>query len=367
MYRRVFPRYILSLILCIYLATFVGRAQVRSDSQVLLTKCWTLVTSPTGRLLALNANTAFIGSDGAKIEAVSADGKKVWSSEFGGVIISNLLAADNDLYFVTSTASDGAEKIGTSVLRSISSDTGITNWTVKLPDAVWYALYRDTGSIISVAQSGTIGAIATNDGAIKWSSRISQELVSTPAFFENTVYIATAEQEVMAVSLENGKVERTRKLPYGITALGIVKGGDLVVGDERGNLISFDGTVEKVLWKYKSGGEVSGLAFTGNHLVATSYDNFVYCLSTGRGDVEWKKRFTGRIGFAAILSDDLAAITTLNESGGVMVDLANGKAAAQFVMLDGEFVTAKPLGVGGYFYVLTNRGISAYSIDGCAK
>src|SRR5690242_20130591 len=121
-----------SLVFCLLIFSGSMFAQKNRDEQVDIAKCWAYPLPDGGERASSDANHVFVGADGAKIDALSPDGKKIWSSEFGGEARSNMIAADSGLIVATSSVSLADEKVVGSRLRSISKDTGITNWTVSL-------------------------------------------------------------------------------------------------------------------------------------------------------------------------------------------------------------------------------------------
>src|SRR5664279_2792943 len=139
MFRPPIPKILVLLLLCPYLFYAGVAAQKKPAAEVDLTKCWSYrIGDAAARQIASDASRVFLGLDGAKIEALSLDGKKIWATELGGELSSNILAPDVGLFLVTSTVAPNASKPAGSVLRALSAETGVTNWTLKLPDAEKY-------------------------------------------------------------------------------------------------------------------------------------------------------------------------------------------------------------------------------------
>ena len=165
--------------------------------------------------------------------------------------------------------------------------------------------------------------------------------------------------------LSSGEIDLMRKLNYGTTALGQLPTGEVIAGDERGNVTSLNGS-DKALWRFKSGGGISNVFAAGQQLIATSHDNFVYFLLTSNGDVIWKKRMSGRVSQIGKVLDRYVLIASFEENSAVLTELSNGKAVGQTVFGEKETLVAPPVSVNGLILVLTDRAGYAYSLNGCA-
>lgn len=180
--RDFFLKSFLLLLLCTNVLLFSAYSQTTQAREIDLSKCWSYPMSETGSELALDSSRVFLGSAKAKVEALSYSGKKLWASELGGDIISNISPLESGLFFVTASTAIGAERVGPGVLRSLSKETGITNWTLKLPDADKYFIGGFNGSVVIVANSGLIHSVDMKSGAVKWSREIAASSVAKPVF-----------------------------------------------------------------------------------------------------------------------------------------------------------------------------------------
>ena len=95
--------------------------------------------------------------------------------------------------------------------------------------------------------------------------------------------VATTAKQLFSVSLATGEIDSMRKMSYGVTALVETPSGEIIAGDERGNVSSLVNGNAKPYWKFKSGGEISAIFAVGEHLLVTSHDNFVYFLVSRNG------------------------------------------------------------------------------------
>lgn len=366
MYRNPLPKIIVLTIICANLLA-TAASQPKPPAEVDITKCW---ASPapegSGAGFVSDGSKLYAGGDGGRIEALSLDGKKMWATELGGDIRSNLLATDSGLFLVTTTISADTTKSPLNQIVSLSKETGITNWTGKLPDASGHSLNGYQGTVVIVSKNGVIQSIDSKTGAVKWKREIAEGFAAEPRFFAEKLIVASTAKQVFVISLATGEIESMRKVPFDVTAVGQTSAGDLVVGDDRGNLTSFLGSTEKVNWKFRSGGEISAILAVDDHILVSSHDNFAYSLVTRTGSVAWKRRLAGRVSHITAFGGLYALISGFEDHGTVLTDLSNGKVAGQIALGD-ETLTYDPIVSSGLIYVLTTGSVRAFSLKGCGE
>jgi outer membrane protein assembly factor BamB len=362
MYRTPLPKVLILLVMC-GLVTAAAPGQIKPGREVDAAKCWSYPIQ-AGQRLATDGVLIFAASTGARVEALSLDGKKVWTTELGGELGSNLLAVENSLFLVTSAIS-GDGTAGSSVLRNLSKDTGVTSWTAKLPDASHF-LGSANGSVTVVSSSGVIHSIDPKAGAIKWKREIASGFSGKPLFAGDRLIVATTANQLFTISLGSGEIESMRKLTSGATALAVLQNGGLVVGDERGSIASLTNG-ERVNWSVKSGGSVSMLIAVGNDIIAISNDNFVYFLTGRNGGLVWKKRLSGRASQVATADGKYVVVSTFDEPGVLLLDLSSGRVAGRTALGADETLVSEPLASNGVILFQTNEAIESFSLNGCGK
>ena len=349
------------------LAMVSSAGQTKPSGEVDPVKCWVYPTGEaSGEMLASDGAQIFIGIDGGKVEALSPDGKKVWSSDLGGEIRSNILPAPGTLLLVTATASTAAGNATDNILRSLSRETGITSWTLKLAAAEEYFLGSANGSVVVISKDGAIQAFDTKNGTPKWKRQIAESFVGEPVFTGSRAIVAAASGELSVVSLVTGEIASIRKSALSATALAETADGASIVGDGRGNVTLFTNGSDKPYWKFKSGGEISHVFEAGGQVVAISHDNFVYLLAGRSGSVLWKKRMPGRISSASVHAGKYVVLSSFEEHSAIILDLSNGKVIGQIPLAGDETVTAIDAS-GKTIFVLSSAAAYGFSLTGCLK
>lgn len=360
------PKILVLIVTCSFLICTCIFGQKKASVEVDIAKCWGYpLGGAAGEQIISDGGRIFIGSGGGKIEALSLDGKRTGSSEFGGGISSNIIATDGGLFFVTSAISTNGSKSGDSKLRSVTTETGITNWAVKLPDAEEYYISNFKGNIIVVSKTGALQSIDAKQGGVMWKQEIAKSITAKPEFTATGVIVATTGNQIFNVSMETGQIDSMRKTAFGITAITVIEKEVLIAGDERGNIVSLKGA-DKPLWSFKTGGSMSGLIAVGDHILAASHDNFVYFLAGRNGSRVWKKRLSGRVFNVANIMDQYALLSGFQEGGAMLIYLESGRVAGQIIFDDEESIASAPsvISRGGPIIVLTNKAAYAFSLSG---
>lgn len=359
MHAGIFPKTLVLLIVLTVMAVAAAVGQTVSTSEVTLLKCW---SSPVedGRALTVSGENIFVARGGARVESISIDGQKLWSTELGGEIASNLIVGDGGLFLATSVVNGESDKNdGGGTLRLLSKETGITGWTAKLPEADTYSLGLGTESVVVVTGKGAIESFDLKTGAARWRRELAEGFVGEPRFNHENVYVASTANQVFTVALANGEIVAVTKLKFAPTAVAEIT-GDVFAGDERGNLTSL-GNGAKAKWNFKSGGRISAIVEVGGNLLAASNDNFVYLVTGRNGGVAWKRRLDDRVSQIGLIDGKFVLVSGYEERGAQLLDIGSGKVAGQLSLAEDEFAIARPVSSGGKVFVLTNTGVYGYS------
>jgi outer membrane protein assembly factor BamB len=228
-----------------------------------------------------------------------------------------------------------------------------------------YFLRPAAGGVIAVSSSGIVHNVDANKGAVRWRTALEGPVEAEPTAFMNDLLVVSG-SKLRTVSLDNGNGSVTNGIVGDVTAIGVSKDGSFTVGDGRGLVSALSGPV--VRWKFRSGGAISSVLPLERSLLVASHDNFVYYISSKEGYVEWRRRLPGRILSVTFLSDRWAiAETQEDQSPLVVLDLDNGKTAAQLHIGSGESVADRPFIKNDAVIFVTNSSVQKYSSSDCGK
>lgn len=340
----------------------VGADGRKEPSAFNYNQCWQRsFADQAGVQVGVDAATAYVAVDPALVKAVDMPhGRDLWSAELGGSVVSNLLLTDNALYIVSGLAGP-SEASDRRVVRSISKQSGITNWSVpfRSDGRVWLVKTRDT--IVAVGESGHVAALAAESGVARWETAISGPVTAEPASAGDRLLLGTAENKLQILSAADGRTLSVLPTKFEPTAVAFVFDGKILAGDERGNLSLLSVNRLERIWNRKHGARIASIAMTGRGALVASFDNFVYMLSDA-GGVVWKRRLPARPGTASVSLGTTALLGSGGDEPLYVVDLSNGRILNQLSLP--RAVAAVPSGERNIIF-LSSGGLSMYSPEGC--
>jgi len=328
----------------------------------LLKKCWNYPAELDGQGFTADNTLIFLGEQNARIEAISVDtGGKFWASDLGGAVVSNIFAGDKNIYVATrSTNSDPSKRRTT--LWALSKDTGLTVFSVALSAEGHITLGGFAQRIFGVSD-GMIAAFDASTGTTLWRHPIA-DVSAGPVTSNGNLVVGLSDNNVLSISGGDGEIISRWETKYLPTAIASADAGTIVIGDERGNLMSFD-TTGDTNWKLRQGAKISEIDVNGDSLLITSYDNFIYSVDAGSGKIEWKKRMAGRVNAVPDTARHIALTLSTSENTAFVIDTKNGKFLNQLT-LDGENAFVRePVIAGDSAVFATVDGVVGYGIAGC--
>ncbi len=353
-------------------------------------KCWAIQDSRliADKLASDNISNLYLSFPDGKLSAVNIDdGGKVWEADLGGEIISvPITDSENKNVYVMTISTNSANPVNPIEqnqpvdqphhlkLWSISRTTGLINWQKSLDDTlgaddihgsenpvqkIYLFKYRQT--IIISRQNGSLISVSNADGTVKWERSLAAKLSATPYDLSDRLVFSTLTNELAIVSMEDGKIIRRTKIPFSAAVIFARDEKSILTGTKKGEIIAVSATDGKVIWKVRSGAEISNLAETESGLLAASFDNFIYFIAPENGRLLWKKRLEGRISAAPLVIGNFAVINTVANFQATVLDLADGKAVNQISLSDGDYFAERPLRIRHLIMFPTLRGLDAFT------
>lgn len=304
-------------------------SQNKKDETIEFSKCWTYAEAETGfSMVATDVTTAYLGSARAKISAVSINsGVRLWSSELGGEIASNLIVGDAGVFVVTNSVPTDVAKPIESTLRILSKETGIASKSILLTTADSFKIGIDSGSVVIVSKSGDVYAFDAATAVQKWNRKPTGGFVGEAYIGGGVIVAGTIDGRILRLNCATGEIDLTVKVDSPPTSVRNTVDGQIVYGDSRGNVVAVDSR-----WKFRGGAQISSIYEANGALIVTSFDNFIYCLTPDNGGVVWKKRMAGRIADVSFTSANTLLIFTYGSDVVVLAELKKGKTIGQISM-----------------------------------
>ena len=150
------------------------------------------VEHSVGRLSS-NAASVFIISGASTVKSLnSIDGKEEWASELGGEIVSNIVAARERLYVVTSSITANGVSAKVFTLRGLSLSTGLPVSSATLPTAESFRLIVEEEIVVALGTAGSVNAFDQSGSAL-WNFAIGGKITADPIAFRSGITLAAEE------------------------------------------------------------------------------------------------------------------------------------------------------------------------------
>lgn len=312
------------------------------------------------QITASDNNTNFIFTNESNyLLSVNPESKlENWKSLAGGKLYP-VIVADNDSVYFLSSFENEAQRTNY-ILNSISQKTGITNWQKKLDGYSNIKLFEsaDKETIYLTAENHNLLAVRKKDGNLNWTKNLQAKVISIATRLTSQISVLT-EKSLFQLSTENGTLLSQTKIKSAPASESIGGNGYVWLGYPNGELlkISSAGKVAEVLWKIKTGGNISSVIELENEVLISSYDNFLYLYSVSSGKLKWKRRVSGRINLKPLIVKKHAIVLSATDSVASIIELDAGKIINQIVIEDGNYFSDEPIILGKFIIFPTFRGV----------
>ena len=307
---------------------------------------------------AVDKLNIYLPENGGRITAISlSTGTRLWSTELGGEIRSNVVTLGSNVYAVTVDPSRHAR------LRSLSITSGIPNLEVEMPSGENVRLGIADNKLVVTLDTGYLAVYEFGDTKPDWQSSLPAIDLSTMLFTPAKIIAATADKRIHAINLADGKESSALPVADQVVALGLFE-GNILSGDSRGNLMRYNED-RSVSWRFRNGARISSIVPTTKGILAASADNFVYMIGGYFGDIRWKKRMAGRVSSVAT-DGDVGIVLTVGEPTAVLLNLENGKSVGQFAISDDDSFTQPVITADGRLFFFTTKQILSESVGTCS-
>ena len=193
-------------------------------------QCWQYKLDG-GEAVGADASSVYVSVSPAVVRAIDIrSGRDVWSSDLGGSVISNLLVTDESVYVVSGQNTQTSDE--KAVFRSLSKQTGITNWTAELPATQRAWLGADAGVVVAVNESGTITAVSISEHSVRWTAHAGG-LDAEPVISDGKLLVDSADNRTSVFSAGDGRQSSVFLSKFGATAVSFLFDDKVGIGDER--------------------------------------------------------------------------------------------------------------------------------------
>ena len=302
-------------------------------------------------------------NNGTVVSLRREDGEMSWKSELGGVITSSPSADSRGVYMASEIPPSEGSKYpqATGVLRALGSQSGVTLWMRTLPSPIRGALASNASTLFGRSSDGRIYAVKKENGEIAWIKYGYMPFNSSPVLYGGKLYVVDSGGSLYAIEESTGQTSwRYRTRAQAGASLAIVE-GVVFVGTDDGYVHAIEEATGRMRWRARAGAAVQTVQPAGRCLLATSLDNFVYCLSRQKGKKLWKRQLPGRVAARPLVLGDDVLLSPLAGDECVVLSLQDGRKINSVYVGEDNNSEADPLLSGDLLLLTTRKGVLAFS------
>ena len=216
-----------------------------------------------------DSNHVYVATvDGDVVCIDSVSGSEEWVFDTDGTIYSSPVLLNETVYVCTENGS----------VFAVETGTGDGDQITSLDGSVVASPVSDGDSVYIVDDQGSISAIGPS---AEWDESIDDTITATPSVADETLYVATEGEDVLAVDTESGTTEWRITVDGGVETAIAVAGETVVVGTENGLVYGIDIEAEEIEWEYAVGTAISTpISVAGDTIYVGSTNGQVLALGT---------------------------------------------------------------------------------------
>ena len=340
-------------------------AQGRLSLSRPLTLKWKVETTETLNFApAASQNNVYLPLGGGRIISLRLeDGELNWKADLGGFVSAAPDADESGVFVATETPSLPGSKYlqATGALRALGRLSGVGLWMRTLPAPLRGSLVSNEKMLFGGAADGRLYAIRKQTGEIVWVRQFTSPFGSAPVLHANLLFVCDEEGQVLALEQSSGRTVwryRTRKMSRSSPS---VSDAFVYLGSTDGYVYALENVTGRVRWRARTGAAVQAVQLAGRCVLATSLDNFVYCLSPQRGTRLWKRQMAGRIVARPLVTEQDVLLSPLAGDETVVLDLQDGKKTNSIPTGEDNNTGASPILSGNTLLLTTRKGLEAYT------
>jgi outer membrane protein assembly factor BamB len=298
---------------------------------------------------------------GSIVSVWLADGGLAWKSDIGGAI-SAAPVVDSRSVYLASERLPSAKSVypqATGVLRALSRQSGLTTWMRMLPSPVKGSINFSADSLFVSSADGRLYSIKKESGEIKWIKYNSSPFSPRHVLLSEYLYIGDEEGDILALEQASGRTAWRYRTRRSLRTPVAVYENMVYAGSADGYVFGIDRLTGRLKWRVRTGAAVQAVLAEGKCIVATSLDNFVYCLSPQRGTKIWKRQLAGRVAAPPLVLNGSVLLAPLAGDECVVLSLSDGKKTNSIYVGEDNNTEAAPLLASDLLLISTREGLLA--------
>ncbi|HTK29330.1 MAG TPA: PQQ-binding-like beta-propeller repeat protein [Vicinamibacterales bacterium] len=154
--------------------------------------------------------------------------------------------------------------------------------------------------LLFIVETESLAALRVDDGGVAWRLPFAQALAAPPVWDNGWLIVATADREILAFRGVDGHLVWRRYIGANAHARPALAADRVYVPTEDGRVVALDVATGELLWERALQGAANDILAFDERIYVGSNDNNFYCLLAEKGEVDWKWRTGGDVvGLAA--------------------------------------------------------------------
>jgi outer membrane protein assembly factor BamB len=133
----------------------------------------------------------------------------------------------------------------------------------------------------------------------------------------------------------------------------------IYAGTADGFVYAIDRMTGRLRWRVRTGAAIQAVLAGENWVLATSLDNFVYCLSPRNGTKVWRRQLAGRATAPPLVVNNHVLLAPLVGDECVVLSLEDGKKVNSIYVGEDKNTEAAPLLTKDAILLTTTEGLMA--------
>jgi len=299
--------------------------------------------------------------DGSLVSVRLSDGGLVWRSDIGGFLSASPAVDDGNVY-VASESIPTPKSVypqATGVLRALSRNTGLTSWMRTLPSPVKGVIKLNRHNLFVTSSDGRLYALKKATGEIGWVKYNSSPFSTLHLLDDKTLYASDTYGDILAIELESGRTLWRYRTHKSLNAPVAVFESMIYAGTAEGYIYAIDRVTGRLRWRVRTGAAIQAVLVGEQWVLATSLDNFVYCLAPQNGVKTWKRQLAGRVTAPPLVLNNYVMLAPLVGDECVVLNLEDGRKVNSIFVGEDNNTEAAPLLTAEALLLTTREGLLA--------
>ncbi len=144
--------------------------------------------------------------------------------------------------------------------------------------------------LVFIVEPDRITARRAADGGLAWQVPFTDTLASPPASDRGRLVVATRDGAILLFRASDGQLAWRRSLPSPAHSRLALATDHVYVPTDNGRVVALQAAAGEIAWERRLGGTATDMLALDARLYVGSTDNFLYCLNSRDGRVEWRWR-----------------------------------------------------------------------------